>query len=127
MAKILLVEDYETIRNVYFFALTQEGFETDVAGSGAEALRKVSKAQYDLICLDMVMLQYSGLEFLAAYRRNHSDSNVKIVVLSNIDSLRTIQRARALGVDQYLIKSHYTPRQLVAVVRDTLGMAPAAA
>lgn len=126
MTKILLVEDYESIRNVYFFALTEEGFEVDVAGSGAEALTKVSKTTYDLICLDMVMLQYSGLEFLEMWRAKQPEAKSKIIVLSNIDSPPIMERAKALGVDQYLIKAHYTPKQLTAVVREALGLVQSA-
>jgi two-component system alkaline phosphatase synthesis response regulator PhoP len=124
--RILLVEDYDTIRNVYFFALTEDGFQVDTASSGAEALERVAKATYDLICLDMVMMQYSGLEFLQAFRAQQPQAKTKVVVLSNIDSAKIIERAKALGVDQYLVKSHYTPRQLVAVVRAELGLPPEA-
>lgn len=122
MAKILLVEDYESIRNAYLFGLTEEGFETDTANSGAEALKKVEATEYDLICLDMVMLQYSGLEFLKAFRAQYPASKSKIIVLSNIDSPSIIEQAKALGIAQYLVKSHYTPKQLAAVIRETLGM-----
>ena len=123
MIKILLVEDYENIRSVYSIALIEDGFQTDTAGSGAEALRKVAAAKYDLICLDMVMLQYSGLEFLEAFRATQPESKTKVIVLSNIDSPKIIERAKALGADQYLVKSHYTPRQLVTVIREVLGLA----
>ncbi len=126
MAKILLVEDYESIRNVYLFALTEEGFQTDTAASGADALTMVAKSEYDLICLDMVMLQYSGLEFLKAFRAQYPESKTKVIVVSNIDSPNIIDQAKALGVEQYLVKSHYTPKQLATVIRETLGPAPTA-
>lgn len=121
MIRILLVEDYENIRNVYAIALTEEGFQTDTAGSGSEALEKVALAEYDLICLDMVMLQYSGMEFLEAFRAAEPKSKTIVIVLSNIDSPTIMERAKALGAVKYLVKSHYTPKQLVAVVREVLG------
>ncbi len=121
MTKILLVEDYESIRNVYFFALTEEGFSVDTAGSGAEALRLVAKSVYDLICLDMVMLQYSGLEFLEKFRAQQANVKTKVIVLSNIDSPAIVERAKALGAVKYLIKAHYTPKQLAAMIREILS------
>ena len=120
--KILLVEDYDSIRDVYFFALSEEGFEIDTAVSGAEALTRVAAKTYDLICLDMVMMQYSGLEFLQAFRAKQPESATKIIVLSNIDSPNIVERAKALGASQYLIKSHYTPKKLVEVIRKELNM-----
>ncbi len=124
MAKVLLVEDYENIRNVNFFALTGEGFEVDTAASGAEALTKVGQKEYDLICLDMVMLSYSGLEFLEQFRATQPQSKPKIIAFSNIDSPKIVERAMALGVEKYLVKSHYTPKELVAVIQEVLGLSP---
>src|SRR5664279_4468287 len=123
MQRILLVEDYENIRNVYFIALTEEGFQVETAGSGAEALEKVAATVYDLICLDMVMLEYSGMEFLEFFRAKQPESKTKVIVLSNIDSPKIVERAKALGVEQYLVKSRYTPKQLVAFIRKVLGLA----
>jgi CheY-like chemotaxis protein len=124
MAKILLVEDYESIRNVYAFALAEDGFDVESAGSGAEALQKVAASVFDLICLDMVMLQYSGLEFLEAFHKQQPKSQTKVIVLSNIDSPKIVERAKALGVTKYLIKSHYTPKELSAEIRGLLNIDP---
>lgn len=122
MIRILLVEDYENIRTAYYIALTQEGFQTDTAGSGKEALDHVAVTTYDLICLDMVMLQYSGMEFLEAFRATQPQSKSRVIVLSNIDSPKIIERAKTLGVEKYLLKSDYTPKQLVEVIREELGL-----
>ncbi len=124
MAKILLVEDYDSIRDVYLFALREEGFETDTARSGAQALELVLAKEYDLICLDMVMMEFSGLEFLAAWRAKQPRSTTRVIVLSNIDSPKIVERAKALGIQQYLVKSRYTPRELVAVVKAELAQGP---
>lgn len=123
MVKVLLIEDYANIRDVYAIGLTEAGFETDTADSGAEGLVKCTHTTYDVICLDMVMLQYSGMEFLEAFRAHLPAVKTKIIVLSNIDSPKIIERAKALGVEKYLIKSHYTPRQLAEEVKRVLGMA----
>jgi len=126
MPKLLLVEDYESIRDVYFIALIEEGFQVDTASSGAEALDKTAHSEYDLICLDMVMLGYSGIEFLEAFRVRNPDSKTKVIILSNIDSPKIVERAKALAADQYLIKSHYTPKQLTAVICKELDLTPKA-
>ena len=127
MPKILLVEDYESIRNVYAFAFTQAGFSVDTAGSGAEALQKVAKVEYDLICLDMVMLEFSGMEFLEIFRAKFPNSHTKVIVTSNIDSPSIMRKAAALGVSKYLIKAHFTPKQLVEMISTELKLPPAEA
>jgi len=126
MARILLVEDHEIIRDTYYIGLVEAGLTVDTAGTGAEALTQVEKRSYDLILLDVVMLSYSGIEFLEAFRAKQPSSKTKVIMLSNLDSPNVMQRAKQLGVSKYYLKAHFTPQQLANAVLDELKVGPAA-
>ena len=115
MATVLIVEDYENIKNQYAEAFVRAGYSVDAAGSGNEALKKTSDQSFDVIILDMLMLDLSGSDFLQEFKAaEHPDT--KVIVVSNLDSPGVIEKAKALGASAYLIKSQYTPQSLVDAV-----------
>ena len=119
MNKILVVEDDDTLREVYSLKLSMEGFVVATAGDGREALELASKAQPDLIILDMMMPRMDGIEFLRAYARVVS-VKAKVLVASNKTISAEIDLAKRLGASDYLVKSQNTPDELVAQVRKHL-------
>ena len=122
MASVLVVEDYESIKDLYYKAFTAAGYETATAGSGAEALRMVADKHFDVIVLDMLMLELSGLDFLRQFALTKDAASTKIVVVTNLDSQNIMNEALTLGVDKYLLKAHYTPQQIVAEAAAVLGV-----
>ena len=72
--------------------------------------------EFDVIVLDILMLELSGTDFLKEFdTKKHPKT--KVVVVSNLDSPNVIERAKELGAIDYLIKSQYTPDQLVESVK----------
>lgn len=71
MKKILVVDDEKNIRTLFRDELEEAGYVVDTAGSGQEALEKVSAAVPDLIVLDIRMEDMTGLEVLEQVRREH--------------------------------------------------------
>lgn len=120
MSSVLIVEDYQSIQDLYANAFGQAGFEVETAHSGAEGLEKVKRQDYDIIILDMLMLELSGTDFLKGFEAA-KHPNTKVIVVSNLDSPKVIEKAKALGAVDYLIKSQYTPKQLVDTVRAMLA------
>jgi CheY-like chemotaxis protein len=119
MPKILIVEDYANIQRVYETALIREGYNVTVASDGKEALELVDRYEPDLILLDLLMANVGGLEFLHEYdvpKHPHT----KVIVFSNLFSPELAKEARELGANKYLIKSKYTPKELVEVIKETL-------
>lgn len=123
MIKILIVEDYESIKDLYQKAFKEAGFEVETAGSGAEAARIVGEEEFDLIVLDMLMLEMSGLDFLRQFAVAKAATKTKVLVVSNLDSPNIMKQAIELGADRYLLKSHYTPQQIVDEAVDVLKTA----
>lgn len=118
MASVLLVEDDESIKNVYSFALQKEGFEVVAAPDGRQALTVLEGRKFDIILLDMMLKQgMSGLDLLRTYDLMANSPQTKVVALSNIESDDVVERAKELGVVGYLNKASTEPAQLVAYVK----------
>lgn len=119
---VLVIEDYESIKQMYVEALTKAGYRVDVASDGEEALEKATHQEFDVILLDMLMPNVGGLEFLKAFDpKKHSDT--KIIVLSNFESPELSKKVMGLGAVKYLTKVNYTPQQVIAEIEALLGSA----
>lgn len=109
--RILMVEDFPVMQKFYKDALEKAGHQLDIAGDGLQALEKVHQNNYDVILLDMLLPNVNGIEFLEQYK-DRPDST-RIVILSDFSEPSRIERAKELGVRDYLIKSDYPPSELV--------------
>lgn len=116
MKKVLIVEDYESIQNLYVDAFIRAKFEVETAHSGDEALQKTKHQEFDIILLDILMLGLSGIDFLKDFDTGRHPGTT-VIVVSNLDSPGIIQKAQDLGAKKYLIKSNYTPKELVEAVQ----------
>jgi len=121
-ARILVVEDDQALRDLYVLILKDAGFAVDEAADGEAALAAMQKGGYDLVLLDIVLPKLDGIKILEHLKTSQPDAlNKKIVVLSNLGHDEIISNAMALGSVGYLIKSDYTPDQIVLRVREFLG------
>lgn len=109
--KVLLVEDFPIIQNLYSQPLKSHGYEVDIAGDGEVALGMVSEKSYDFILLDLLLPNVNGIEFLEKFKDRPKQT--KIIVLSDFSEDKTIAKAKKLGIDLYLIKAENTPSQLI--------------
>ncbi len=119
MKKILLVEDDAFLVDIYTTKLKESGFSVSVAFDGSEGFRKMTEEKPDLVLLDLVLPNMDGWEFL---RKVKSDKikGIKIVVLSNLGQREEVEKGMELGIAKYLIKSHYTPTEVVEEVEKIL-------
>ena len=115
MAKVLIIEDYENLQNIYGEVLKKEGHDVTVVNDGLLALEKTKKNNYDIILLDLLLPHMSGMEFLKAYEpKKHPET--RILMCSNFTSPKYIVEAGNMGVDHYLTKSNVTPAEIAAVI-----------
>ena len=122
MAKVLLVEDDDLLRELYDLKLHQEGFDVVTATNGLEGLNEALSFKPDIILLDMMMPTMTGLEFLAAYRTKTSEPGT-VLVLSNKSTTEDVKTAKVLGATDYLVKSRFTPDGIIAEIRKYLPRA----
>jgi two-component system, cell cycle response regulator DivK len=123
MSKILVVEDQEDNRRILRDLLTAQGFEMVEAHDGESAHPLASKERPDLILMD---IQLPGLDGYEATRRIKADSALKgipVIVVTSYALSGDEAKARAAGCDDYVAKP-YSPRQLLAKIRQYLPAAP---
>lgn len=117
MAKILIVEDDELLREVYSDTLIGEGYTIDTAQDGEEAYTKMSQGGWDLVLLDIIIPKMSGLDVAQKIKAAPpAIPNKSIVFLTNLDKGEEIKTALGLG-QGYLIKSQITPGDLLREVK----------
>lgn len=129
MAKILLVEDDKSLREIYGVRLMAEGYEIVSAGDGEEALAMAIKERPDLIVSDVMMPKISGFDMLDILRSTTETKDVKVIMMTALSSDDQRARGEALGADRYLVKSQVGIEDVVRTVHDVLGdsiAAPAA-
>ncbi len=120
--KILLVEDDEALAGVYKSRLEIEGFETAWASNGENALSEAIAFKPDLILLDAMMPKISGFDVLDILRNTPETANIHVIMLTALSQPKDKERAQALGVDDYLVKSQVVIGDVVERVRHHLGM-----
>ncbi len=120
--KILLVEDDTNLAGVYQSRLELEGFKVVVVGNGEEALSMTLKEKPDLILLDAMMPKISGFDVLDILRNTSETANVRVIMLTALSQEKDEQRARDLGVDDYLVKSQVVIGDVVQRIKQHLGM-----
>lgn len=115
--KILVVDDEAYLADLVATALRYEGFETAVAGSGAEALASVARFGPDLIVLDVMLPDGSGLDACARLRRDGCEAPV--VFLTARDATEDKIKGLTVGGDDYVTKP-FSLEELIARIRAVL-------
>lgn len=121
MAKILLVEDDKSLREIYGVRLQAEGYEIVSAGDGEEALAMAIKEKPDLIVSDVMMPKISGFDMLDILRSTTETKNVKVIMMTALSSDDQRARGESLGADRYLVKSQVGIEDVVRTVHDVLA------
>lgn len=120
--KILVVEDELFLRDLYIQILKEAGYDVDAASDGDEGLKKLMEGGYDLVLLDIVLPKRDGIQILKELKKTPpKNPNKAVVIMSNIDKEATIAEGVALGIKGHIIKSDYTPDQLLAEVTRILS------
>ncbi len=114
MAKILIIEDEETLAQMYRDVFEKEDFDVFLASGVDEALEKTRDNAPDLILLDILLPGETGISFLMQLRRLDSDvADTNVVAFSNYDDQESKKEAFDLGAKEYLIKTENTPKEIL--------------
>lgn len=120
--KILLVEDDTALAAVYKSRLELEGFEVREVNNGEEALSAAIDFRPNLILLDAMMPKISGFDVLDILRNTPETTNIRVIMLTALSQPKDKERAEALGVDDYLVKSQVVIGDVVERVKHHLGL-----
>ena len=118
---MLIADDESAIAMSLEFLLKNDGYETRVARNGKEALQLAAVFQPDLIVLDLMLPQLSGLEVCRALRADAMQSGLKVLMLTARGGTTDVARGEAAGVDAYQVKP-FSTHDLLAHVRRLLAV-----
>ncbi len=118
--KILIIEDEKILREMYYDKFVQAGFDITLVGSAEEGIKVVLKVKPDLVLLDILLPEKNGISFLTKLREKPEFDSLPVVAFSNFDSPETKKAAFELGVKDYLIKTSFTPKQIIEKIKSYL-------
>lgn len=123
MTKIAIIEDDQTISQMYRMKFEAAGFDVQLAGNGDIGVKLVEQFQPDLILLDLQMPQMDGAEALSIIRAHDWGKQIPVIILTNMGEEESPETLRNLGIESYIVKADLTPSQVVSRVKKTLGIA----
>ena len=117
--KVLIAEDDKGICDMYATAFMREGCKVYTAKDGKIAIEKYYAKQPDIVLLDIMMPEVDGYQVLKEIRKKH-DTYVPVIMLTNLDMEHFTHHDSISRVDAYLIKSNFTPSEIVEKTKDVL-------
>ena len=121
MKKILIIEDDQIVANVYRNKFAVEGYRAELALDGETGLKTMRTFHPDLIILDLMLPKMSGVDVIKQIRSEEEFSRTPIIIFSNTYLTNMIQDAWKAGATKCLSKSNCSPKEVLDVVRHTIG------
>ncbi len=113
MARILLVDDEEYIRQLYTEELSEEGYEVSTMASGHNLLKRIDSFQPEAVVLDIRLVDYDGLELLQDIRNQHHD--LPVILCTAYDTYK--EDPKSIAADHYVVKSFDLSELKMAIQR----------
>ena len=119
--KILLIEDDDFIARAYKVGLEREGFEIEIASDGAQGFAAIKRDGHALILLDIILPKMDGFEVLQKLKEEPHSQTIPVIILSNLGQDSDVERGKALGAVDYLVKANTSMDEVVKKVREQLS------
>ncbi len=117
---VLIIEDDRFLSSMYSEKLSLEGFRVLVAFDGPSGVTTALRDHPDLILLDVLLPGFDGFEVLRRLRADAASARTKVIMLTNLNQAEQVARAETLGANDYLVKAHFVPSEIVDKVRAQL-------
>lgn len=118
---ILLVEDDIFLANIYKTKFTMEGFEVIHADNGESAIVEANRKKPDIILLDILLPKKDGFAVLTELKKENSEvKDIPVILLTNLGQKDDVEKGLEMGAEDYLIKAHFKPSEVVEKVRKIL-------
>ncbi len=114
---ILLVEDDKFLAGMYVAKLDLEGFKVNFANDGEKGLKSAIEEKPDIILLDIILPKMSGFDVIKNLKDNPQTKDIPVVLLTNLGQRDDVQKGLDLGAEDYLIKAHFMPSEVVAKIK----------
>src|SRR3954465_14264622 len=121
MKKILIVEDDQIVANIYRNKFSVDGFQVEIALDGQVGLEMIHSFRPDAVVMDLMLPKLTGVELMKKIRAEAEFQTLPVIVFSNTYLTNLVQEAWKAGATKCLSKANCTPKQVLEVLRGTLG------
>jgi DNA-binding response OmpR family regulator len=118
--KILVVEDEHILSDMYADRFQADGWKVSTASTKNEGLAVTKKEHPDIVLLDILLFDGHGTEYLREKKQDDSIAQIPVVVFSNLDDPKIRAESLELGALDYLLKTDYTPQELMQKISSYL-------
>lgn len=115
--KVAIVEDDTFLAGMYEQKFRMEQMNPLMAYDGEAGLELVRKEKPDIVLLDIMMPKMDGWEVLQALRADASTKSIPVIMLTNLGQKEDVDLALKYGANDYLIKAHFNPQEVIDRVR----------
>jgi len=118
--KVLIVEDDSLLSRVLSEVFLREKFQVATVDNGSKVEEAVKSFSPDIILLDLVIPGLDGFAVLKQLKADSKNKNIPVLVLSNLSDVADVKSVKALGADEYFIKSNTEMDKIVKYVKNKL-------
>ena len=118
--KVLIVEDDVMLNKIYQTKLGIVGYKVFAAYDGEEGIKKMEESLPNIVLLDLMLPKKNGFEVLETVKQNIKLNHIPVIILSNLGQGDDIERGRALGADDFLVKSNVKLEMVLEKIEQVL-------
>ena len=118
--KVLIVEDEETLSQMYAMKFNKEGYDAETALDGQEGIDKTAAFKPDIILLDIILPKVDGFAVLEAIKKEKDSAKIPVIMLTNLGQSEDVDKGKKMGAQDYLVKANCTPMDVVNKVAEHL-------
>ena len=121
---IVLVEDDIVLSDMYLKKFELEGYQLERAADGEEGLELIRRVKPALALVDIMMPKKNGLEVIKEIRADDEIKDTFVVMLTNVGEQSYMDEAQQLGANEFVMKSEFTPGEVVEKTKGWLAKLP---
>ncbi len=118
--KILIIEDDAFIMDMYCTKFEMTGYKVLKADDGIKGIKIINESKPDIVVLDIIMPRMDGFEVLKMVKKDPKLQDIPVILLTNLGQKENIEEGIELKADDYIIKAHFTPDEVVNRVEKVL-------
>ena len=116
--KVLIVEDDNFLLSMYSTKFKKENFQVVVAEDGEKGVKQATQEKPDIILLDIILPRMDGFEVLEKLKSQEETKDIPVLLLTNLSQQDDTKKGLSLGAEDYLIKAHFMPSEVVKKVKE---------
>lgn len=118
---VLIVEDDVFLSDLYKTKLELAGYKIFAAYDGEKGLEMAKKNKPSIILLDLVIPKLTGFQVLEGIKADASIKDVPVIILTNLSQKDDVDKGLAMGANDYLIKAHFMPSEVVEKIKKLIS------